>query len=154
MKNKFYFFIVAVIGLIGAGCNDAKVRKQTTSSNVAVVTASNSEKVKPTEQTLSMMADDLIIGYEKNETDADVRYKGKTLVVQGKILNIAETSGQPTIQLSGTNPRSNLTVMCSFDETQKAAVGNLKKGQMVTLQGTGNGKAGKLYAAMTGCKVL
>jgi hypothetical protein len=150
MNNKLNILIISVVGLAVIGCNDLKTGNQKTSPNVAIVTTSNTEKAKPVEQPFSMLANDLIAAYEKNEADADARYKGKTLVVQGKISNISENA----VQITGTNARTSLTVKCDFDESQKGSVSNLKKGQTVTLQGTGNGKTEKLYAALTGCKVL
>jgi hypothetical protein len=82
---------------------------------------------------------------------ADAKYKDKLLAVSGKISNIAETLGNVTVQLEGHEIMA--TVMCSFDDSEKANVAKLKKGQQTTLMGTGDGKTMGIYVGLEHCKI-
>ena len=143
MKNKVNILIVTVVLVyLVLGCSGKA------GSTSAVNTAAAADpNVKP----IAVDAKVLTKEYDSNELAADGKYKGKLLAVTGKIGNIAETFGNVTVSLDGHN--AVISAMCSFEESEKAAVAKLKKGQTATLIGTGDGSTAGLYAGLTKCKV-
>lgn len=109
------------------------------------------EKSATDEPPIPVTAKILTTEYDENELAADGKYKGKRLAVAGKITNIAETFGSLTVSLEGHDRLQ--TVMCSFEEAEKASLASLKKGQNVTLIGVGDGSTGGLYVGLTECKI-
>lgn len=138
MKNTFSIISLFVIGIILAlGCSETKKDAPANTANV--------------EPPISVSAKVLTKEYEENELSADGKYKNKSLIVSGKISNIAETFGNITVQLEGHSLTS--SVMCGFDESEKANVMKLKKGQSVTFIGKGDGSTGGLYVGLQSCKI-
>lgn len=135
---------IAVLALIVMGCMCPKPKTDSTSSPASPA---------PQNQTISAetSAADLTRDYEQNELAADKRYKGKLVVVRGKISNIAETFGNVTVQLEGHDFMH--TVMCSFDDSQRDRVSSLSKGQQTQLIGTVEGSTGGLYVGLDNCRV-
>lgn len=140
MKNRVNIVIVgAVMMYLVLGCSG-------TAKNTSTTAAAD-----PNAKPIAVDAKVLTKEYDTNELAADGKYKGKLLAVTGKIASIAETLGNVTVQLDGHN--AVISVMCSFEESEKASVAKLKKGQTTTLVGTGDGSTGGLYAGLTKCKV-
>lgn len=142
MKNLMNLGIVGVIFLTVLGCGGG--------SNTGTTPASNTTAA-PDEKPIAVQAKALTKEYDENELAADGKYKGKLLAVSGKVSNIAETLGNVTAQLEGHNVV--LSVMCNFDESQKASVTALKKGQQATFVGRGDGSTAGLYVGLQKCKV-
>lgn len=148
MKNLFTIILLICIGVILVlGCTDTS--KPSTKTDQT--SSSEDNKADPEEKPVEITAKDLTKAYEENELAADGKYRDKTLAVSGKISSIAETLGNVTVSLEGHN--GIVTVMCSFEEDQKANVMKLKKGQNVTLIGKGDGSTGGLYSGLKACKV-
>lgn len=150
-KTSLSFFVSVatllsvVLGCGGGGSNSSQ-------SSPAVNRSTNNDSVAgPTATPIAVQARDLTKAYEENELAADGKFKDKLLAVTGKISSIAETFGNVTVQLDGHKPLN--TVMCSFEDDQKANVAMLKKGQSVTLVGTGDGSTGGLYVGLEKCSV-
>lgn len=141
MKNKVNILIVTVVLMyLVLGC-----------SGTAGSSTGNTAAADPNVKPIAVEAKVLTKEYDTNELAADGKYKGKLLAVTGKIGNIAETFGNVTVSLDGHN--AVISAMCSFEESEKAAVAKLKKGQTTTLIGTGDGSTAGLYAGLTKCKV-
>lgn len=151
MKNLFAIGAVSVIALaLGLGCGGGS---GTSTSNSAPGTSSpvNSNVAPVIEKPVALDAKTLTKEYDVNELAADGKYKGKTLAVTGKISSVAETLGNITVSLEGHDLTK--TVMCSFEESEKASVTALKKGERTTLVGTGDGSTGGLYVGLQECRV-
>lgn len=145
MKNSIInLCAIATIGfLLVLGCSAPKETSNASAPSNATATQAD----KP----VSIAAKDLTKAYDDNELAADQKYKGKSLAVSGKIENIAETFGNITVSLQGHNMV--LTVMCSFEDSEKSNVTALKKGQQTTLVGVGEGMTAGLYVGMQKCKI-
>lgn len=156
MKNKLNLFLISCAGLflVLACSNTSNITKPTT--NTAIATTTNStQDVAISEKPIIIKADALTKEYDENEIAADEKYKSKTLEISGKVSNIAETLGKLTVQLEGhkQNGMNLVSVMCNFDESEKATVSKLKKGQQTTLIGTGDGKTLGFYVGLNQCKI-
>ena len=139
MKNIFNLTVItAVFVLLVLGCGK---------SGGGSTTSGPAADEKP----IAVGAKTLTKEYDENELAADGKYKGKLLAVTGKITDIAETLGNVTVQMEGHNMV--VTVMCSFDESQKGAVSRLKKGQTAIMTGTGDGSTGGLYVGLEKCRL-
>lgn len=109
------------------------------------------KKVDTSKVEITITAKDLTKAYKDNEVAADGKYKGKVIAASGKVSNIAETFGNVTVSLEGHDIV--ISVMCSFDESQKSNVAKLKTGQQTTLVGVGDGMTGGLYVGLENCRV-
>jgi hypothetical protein len=92
----------------------------------------------------------LVKAYRENEVAADGQFRGRVLEVTGKIETISETLGTMRVDLAGVDY---VTVKCQFAEEDRPEIVKLKKGQTVTLAGTGDGMTGGLYVDVQKCKV-
>jgi hypothetical protein len=119
------------------------------------VTNLSASKPLASERPIYLQAEQLTKDYDENELAADGKYKTKSLEVLGRVSDIAETMGKLTVQLEGHKQNGiNLTsVMCSFDESERANIARLKKGQLITLTGIGDGKTLGFYVGLNQCKV-
>lgn len=143
MKNVINLTILTVLGVVLVlGCGQLPDTK-----GGATDQPSNTQAAKP----ISISAKELTRAYDENELAADQKYKGKLLSVSGTVSSIAETLGNVTVQLEGHEFMQ--SVMCSFEEEQKANVARLKKGQPIKLLGTGDGKTLGLYVGLEECRI-
>lgn len=149
MKNFLSLVLIFIIGIaLILGCGGSG---NSTTSNTGTPASPNSTTASPAAKPVAIDAKVLTKEYDDNELAADGKYKGKSLAVTGKISNIAETLGNITVSLEGHEFTK--TVMCSFEESEKASVAALKKGEKATLIGTGDGSTGGLYVGLQNCKV-
>lgn len=82
-------------------------------------------------------AEDLIGAYEKNEIAADEKFKGRRVVVTGKVDRIrTDLLDDPVVHLGG----GFVSVDCYFDERHKRRLAKLSPGDQVKLRGVGKGQ--------------
>lgn len=125
------FLMIACIVVISS-CGSAPEEKQLSSAppeKAEVIT-----EVAPIE----IKAADYYKAYEENQVSADEKYKGKTLLISGKIENISNESGDLTISLKGDGDFS-WDVRCIMQKGTD--VSTLKKGDKITLKGDGAGSS-------------
>ncbi len=153
MKNSLNLTILFVIALFTVlGCSQTGNNLPATApGNSTVTTAPANTTAAPQDKPIVVQARALTKEYDENELAADGKYKGKMIAVSGKVENIAETMGNVTVSLAGHDMVK--SVMCSFNESEKAAVARLKKGQQATLIGKGDGMTMGLYAGLQDCKI-
>ena len=88
-----------------------------------------------------LSANQLAQEYENNEVAADNKYKGKIVLVSGKIRDITKTFGKPIITIGGTEFLGGLDgVRCFFTENDEPSIARLYKGQHVKIKGKVRGK--------------
>jgi hypothetical protein len=87
---------------------------------------------------VTISADSLVAEYDRNQVAADMKYKGKTLRVTGKIINIASFGDSPQLSL-GRDEYDLKNVTASFHSSARADIAPLVRGQVVTIQGTCDG---------------
>lgn len=152
MKNYLNIVLIAVgLVLLVMGCSGGGANKGTASSSPAANTANAGNVGIVEEKPIAIDAKALTKEYDANELSADGKYKGKQLAVTGKISNIAETLGNITVQMEGQKIMPG--VICSFEDSEKSSVMALKKGQQVTMIGTGDGSTAGLYIGLKKCKI-
>ncbi|MEN6376173.1 MAG: hypothetical protein ABFD75_15510 [Smithella sp.] len=89
---------------------------------------------------LEMEATRLASDYAENEIEADKKYKGKIVVVKGKIYQIGKDPlGQPFIVIGG-RAFGYGGVQCVFARGKDSSVAALSKGQFVSVKGKVGGK--------------
>lgn len=77
--------------------------------------------------------------YSDNEVAADAKYKGKLIEVSGKVSGVDNgTFDNGMIVKLSDGQYDFSSTMCYMKESEKDKVLNLKKGQQVTLIGTGD----------------
>ena len=109
------------------------------------------------EPQITVSAYELLRDYEDNEVAADLKYKGKVVLVTGVIIFISANSGISTVAFntpgmlmkeieSGNTPgvAAVQLVTCKFGRDGVASVAKLSKGQQITFKGkvTGEGMFG------------
>lgn len=126
--------LLVLTTILFAGCNKPKPK------------ATTDEKIVPV---ATLLADDLIDEYKKNQIGANQKYKDKPIQITGKV------SGIGTVPLAGyyvgigSAHEGEFDIMCILDRDDKAAeekAGKLKEGDTVTMIGRCEGKAAGLGA--------
>lgn len=88
---------------------------------------------------LQIEATTLYTEYETNAVAADLKYKNKQLQVSGTLTEIStDLSGNPTITFGMT--AATFGIIATFDKSKAVDIALLKKGQRITVNGTGEGK--------------
>ena len=87
---------------------------------------------------ITVSAEDLFKAYHANESDADTKYKGNTVIVTGTV-GRADSSAR---EVTFVAPDKTVLVYClRFAPDQAAAISKLKVGQTATVKGTCDGRA-------------
>ena len=88
-----------------------------------------------------LSANQLYREYQNNEVAADIKYKGKIVLVSGTIHDISkDILGKPFIVIGGSGFFDG--AQCSFTRNQESVLGRLSKGQHVKIKGKVSGKFG------------
>lgn len=133
--------------LLLAGCSTPTPPSLSQKPNDAAPTHSTT----PAPVTIEISAVKLLKEYDENEVKADAAYKGKTLIVAGKVNRVGSYFDEPlAIQIEGA--MSILDVICSCDEPQRASLANLNKGQTVKVKGVNQGKG--VGIVLKNCELL
>lgn len=108
---------------------------------VATTQATEEKPVMGTYNPLVISARDLASAYERNELRADGMYKGKLLLVTGRIDSITQDLMDDTvISIEGTNEF--LGIHASIDDSEVPKAANLNKRDKITVLCLGNGEVG------------
>jgi len=125
-----------------ATTNSQTTAPVTTAANAPAQTAPAAAATKPaasSDSPISITAVELYKAYDKDEPAADAKYKGQQLAVTGIIENIT-LEGESGVNIDLKAGDFLDTIFCFFDDSEKANVAKLKKGQKVTINGVGEGK--------------
>jgi hypothetical protein len=110
------------------------------------------------EKPLAITAEQLAKEYNSDPAAADKKYKGKLLVVTGKVHAVYEVAGEPSVLLRGfrkKEPEATTLVQCSFTKEQHEKAGKLKKDDEFKVRGKceGFGPVATTYVLLlTGCE--
>lgn len=138
MKHKIITIILALVILGGIGSAMGGNKSNTTSTANTDTKKSEEKKV----EAINVSAVDLAKAYEDNEVNADKSYKGKTVLISGKISDIGVMAGQTFVVLSPEKDFAVTSVQCFFKEKSEIdKIANLKKGDTVKIQGVVDGKS-------------
>ncbi len=141
MKKSRYQLIITGLMLLLAvlGCNLGKYiestsdnANQSNSSQTTNRQSTNSEVKKPVERTTSektsdepIRSTDLIKAFEQDMNAANAKYKGKTILVSGKITNINDVAGVKALFLRDSESETGLqTYLANKDDAKKVKVGD------------------------------
>lgn len=117
------------------------------------------------EKPISLSAEDLMKEYKENSGAADAKYKGKLLMVTGKVSGTLKTPVYSWISIRGDgsfnladdpNPKG---IGCAFDESEKVDFDKIKSSQKITVIGKNDGmKPAKMmrdgeYIALQNCRI-
>ena len=87
-----------------------------------------------------LTAQQLFSEYEANEVAADLKYKGKVLLVTGVVTDIGkDIFDTPFIEMS-LDQFGLEGVRCKFAEKEVPGIASISKGQTITVKGKGDGK--------------
>jgi len=111
-----------ILGLVGAGIGYYMYNKPV-------------ERLEKKQADVSVSADQILSDYETNEKDADAKYLGKIVEVNGKVGEITSEEGINKIHLETSNPIA--AVICDLDKGNEA--GNLKVGDHAKIKGMCSG---------------
>ncbi len=100
---------------------------------------------------LSMSVDALARAYNANEIAADEKYKGKAVIITGKIQSIGkDILGSPFVVVGGSGMLDG--VQCMFAKSATSSLASLSKGRTVTISGTVSGKM-LTWVMMSDCQL-
>ena len=117
----------------------ASAQKATSAGAIKPVVTTPASTSSAGDERISVSAVDLYKAYDKDEPAADEKYKGQQLLVTGIIEDITlEGESGVNIDLKAGDILD--TIFCFFEDSEKASVSKLKKGQKVTIRGVGEGK--------------
>ena len=103
----------------------------------------DTKEVQSKTPSYTLSADQLYREYESNEVAADEKYKGKIVIVSGKIQDIGkDIMDEPYIVIGGEGFLDG--VQCSFAKSQESSIARLSKGQNVKVKGEVSGKMGNV----------
>lgn len=81
-------------------------------------------------------AQTIIEAFDANEIVGEKEYKGKTIIAEGVVYNITrDHDGNPQIVLQGSSVG---LLSFTFPETETDAIADIRKGQMMKIQGVYN----------------
>jgi len=101
------------------------------------------QQVKNVEPAFTLKAKTLFSEYKANEVAADAKYKGKIVVINGKIQDIGkDVMDQAYIVVGGSGLMDG--VQCTFSKGENDSVASLSKGQIVSVKGEVAGKMGNV----------
>ncbi|MDD2903335.1 MAG: hypothetical protein PHU44_12965 [Syntrophales bacterium] len=109
----------------------------------SIDTDKDRKKVELQSPSYIISAHELYKHYKNNEVAADEKFKGRVVVVSGRIRNIGkDIMDQPYIVIGGQGFLDG--VQCTFTKDQKYLVAQLSKGQYVKVKGEVSGKMGNV----------
>lgn len=134
--------LAAAVGCKGADKGSAPATATTASAAAVTVTqavpAATATAAAAATERIVLKSEDLFAEYDANEVKADEKYKGKTLRVPGQIQSIDKDAfNNMVIKLKTANQF--LGVHARMQDSQKAAVLELNKGQIVVVECIGGG---------------
>jgi hypothetical protein len=92
------------------------------------------------EKERAISASTLMAAYERNEVNADNEYKGKVVVVQGRIGTIAKDITDTSYVTLDESELSIGSIQCFFDDSSNVRLAKLSPGESIYIKGTVDGK--------------
>lgn len=137
--------LIVFVGIIATIASKGKDNSGQTSSPDTSVSQSSSQPEQapqeqaPQEQAVEVTAKDLFEAYQGNEISADGKFKDKSVLVTGTIQDIGKDMMDDSyVNLETTNQF--MPVRCVFEKSELSKLGQLAKGQTITVRGKCHGK--------------
>lgn len=97
------------------------------------------DTTKGKEATIQLGAASLFAEYEKNEKQADKKFIGKIMDIEGQVMGLEkDEAGKGVVILDSGNGMDG--VMCTLEASETSKMANLKPGQNVKIRGKCAGK--------------
>lgn len=115
----------------------------------------NSSGPSATVKPIGVSAHSLAKAYKDNEVSADMKFKGKWVVVGGRIGSIGKGMlGNMYVTLKSSNSQYQIMnyIQCFFADSHKQQLASLRKNQAVYLMGKVDGKMGNILVSK--CRVV
>lgn len=150
--------VLLIIGFIGAAVDSfQKGDSSGDGTQYTGTTGTTARRPAPrrTIQAIQVTARELYRAYKKNEVAADMKYKGKYVMVSGRIDSIGkDVLNNMYVSLKSQRNRYQMIgfIQCYFSTSHKRQLASLSKGQQVVLLGKVSGKLGNI--SVKGCRVL
>ncbi len=111
-------------------------------------TDEDTQSVQTQAPSYTLTADELYIEYGKNEVAADAKYKGKVVVVSGRVQSIGKDIMDNAFIVIGSG---SLGVQCTFTKGEESSVASLSIGQNVSVKGEVSRKI--IYVLVNKCSL-
>jgi hypothetical protein len=109
----------------------------------SVDTDEDTQEIQSQAASYTVSADQLYSEYNSNEVAADMKYKGKIVIVSGTIQDIGkDIMDNAYIVIGGSGFLDG--VQCTFTKSEQSSIARLSKGQHVTVKGAVSGKMGNV----------
>lgn len=146
-----------ISGTIIATFNGLNAPKSSARSPIETKPPAPREEPKPSRRKESefiptISANRLIEEYKNNEVSADSKYTNKRMRITGRVEQITVTFGTPQVSLE-TNDLL-IGVICNFEDSDRASLSYLSKGQSVKIEGDIDGFMGGLSVIVNNCKII
>jgi len=135
-----FIVVVGIIGVaLGLGGDDQSSTSENTTAEVSKPEPTNkpTKEQKQSQTVISVVAEEFIEEFDKNQLAAEEKYEGKLIEFTAKIKNISEDIlGSPFLSLEPESADEfyfGTTIQCFFEN--KSDLINLENGQIATLRG-------------------
>lgn len=154
MQGTLAILIASV--LLATGCSQSSATRTTTgataSGSAGVATESQADSGSPA----TVSAEELARDFKTDPAAADKKYKGHTLILEGKVHDVYDKniSGEPTLVLWGYREKPTdvpKLVQCFFPESVQGELKSYKKDQKVKIKGKGAGSIDTLHYQVKDC---
>lgn len=144
--------LVIILAIVGGGvlllfvtCSICMGTFMAKPSNTAPVPV----QTQNTEPPIYVSADELCNAYNNNEVAADIKYKGRVLIVTGVVESVVgkDFSDKPFIMVTGKYEM----VQCMFTDKDLSTLAGISKGSNISVQGTFRGK--ELWPILDNCSI-
>jgi len=133
------FSIIGILG--GLWMIGAIVSKETANLSTASGSSSAYESAESAKTPLVVPIRALLNAYKANEVSADAQYKKRLVQTTGVVSKVAKDILDKIYVTLGTGARFEIPeVQCFFSDSDASAVGQLRPGQQITVQGRVHGK--------------
>ncbi|NND31058.1 MAG: hypothetical protein HKN76_00615 [Saprospiraceae bacterium] len=96
------------------------------------------DDIKYTDADVEINATDLFAAFEVNEDDANTRFLGKIILVEGVVLSVDHEGEKITIKLDSGDPMG--AIVCEMNRNIESDVDSVKAGDSLSIKGECSGK--------------
>lgn len=134
----FGWLVLCVLAVVGSSSTAPGNGSKTVSTQASVSSVAPAAVSAPAEPLKAYTASQVAASYEENTVAADIAFKGKRVLVTGRITDInTDFMGKPYLVLAGTNQF--MGPQFKFDKSDMPVMAALKKGATVKVICTGKG---------------
>lgn len=152
--QRWYVWLI-ILAILGSlfGDDDKENVTQTDQDSTEI----NNESEKKQIEAIEVKSSVLYKAYDDNEISADNLYKDKWVKITGKVIDVRKNpikKSETIVKLNGLidNEYEIVGVSCHFDESHKAEISEISKGQSITILGKCVGKP--VFIKIEECSII